>query len=67
MYLYLGILMRMLFLGRFYLSFMNRLHRFQAIEYDGKFFVNPGTATGAWTGLFNGYSFIHPKLPTQPH
>ncbi|KAF4576333.1 Vacuolar protein sorting-associated protein 29 [Pleurotus pulmonarius] len=26
-------------------------HTFQAIEYDGKFFVNPGSATGAWTGL----------------
>jgi vacuolar protein sorting-associated protein 29 len=29
--------------------------RFQAIQYDNKFFVNPGTATGAWTGSFNGY------------
>ncbi|PPQ74008.1 hypothetical protein CVT24_012615 [Panaeolus cyanescens] len=26
-------------------------HTFQAIEYDNKFFVNPGTATGAWTGM----------------
>ncbi|KAF8551654.1 Metallo-dependent phosphatase [Imleria badia] len=26
-------------------------HTFQAIEYDGRFFVNPGSATGAWTGL----------------
>jgi vacuolar protein sorting-associated protein 29 len=26
-------------------------HTFQAVEYDGKFFVNPGSATGAWTGL----------------
>lgn len=24
--------------------------RFQATEYDGKFFLNPGTATGAWSG-----------------
>src|SRR6266545_4643339 len=30
---------------------------FQAVEYDGKFFVSPGTATGAWTGLFNGSAF----------
>jgi hypothetical protein len=28
--------------------------RFQAVEYDGRFFVNPGSATGAWTGLWNG-------------
>lgn len=27
--------------------------RFQAIEYGGRFFVNPGSATGAWTGLHN--------------
>jgi hypothetical protein len=27
---------------------------FQAIEYGGRFFVNPGSATGAWTGLHNG-------------
>ncbi|KAF5309571.1 hypothetical protein D9619_012421 [Psilocybe cf. subviscida] len=29
-------------------------HVFQAIQYDNKFFVNPGTATGAWSGSFNG-------------
>ena len=29
--------------------------RFQAVEYDGRFFVNPGSATGAWTGLWSGY------------
>ncbi|TFL00719.1 Metallo-dependent phosphatase-like protein [Pterulicium gracile] len=28
-------------------------HVFQAIEYDNKFFVNPGSATGAWTGAHN--------------
>ncbi|KAL0946509.1 hypothetical protein HGRIS_012725 [Hohenbuehelia grisea] len=28
-------------------------HTFQAIEHDNKFFVNPGSATGAWTGLYN--------------
>ncbi|EJD05436.1 Metallo-dependent phosphatase [Fomitiporia mediterranea MF3/22] len=27
-------------------------HVFQATEYDNKFFLNPGTATGAWTGSF---------------
>jgi len=32
----------------------NRPPRFQAVEYDGRFFVNPGSATGAWTGLWNG-------------
>ncbi|KAL5521639.1 VPS29 [Sanghuangporus sanghuang] len=25
-------------------------HQFQATEYDNKFFLNPGTATGAWSG-----------------
>ncbi|KAJ9115026.1 Vacuolar protein sorting-associated protein 29 [Naganishia vaughanmartiniae] len=29
-------------------------HRFEAFEYEGKFFVNPGSATGAWSGLWNG-------------
>jgi vacuolar protein sorting-associated protein 29 len=29
-------------------------HTFQAIEHDGHFFVNPGSATGAWTGAWNG-------------
>ncbi|KAJ6565718.1 Metallo-dependent phosphatase-like protein [Mycena sp. CBHHK59/15] len=29
-------------------------HTFQAREHDNKFFVNPGSATGAWTGAFNG-------------
>ena len=28
--------------------------RFQAVEYDGRFFVNPGSATGAWIGSYNG-------------
>lgn len=27
--------------------------RFQAVEYDGRFFVNPGSATGAWIGSTN--------------
>ena len=36
--------------------------RFQAIEYDNKFFVNPGTATGAWTGAYNGYVFFLKKI-----
>ncbi|EIN08736.1 Metallo-dependent phosphatase, partial [Punctularia strigosozonata HHB-11173 SS5] len=25
-------------------------HTFQAVEYDNRFFVNPGSATGAWNG-----------------
>ncbi|VDC05834.1 unnamed protein product [Peniophora sp. CBMAI 1063] len=29
-------------------------HVFQAIERDGRFFLNPGSATGAWSGAFNG-------------
>jgi vacuolar protein sorting-associated protein 29 len=37
------------------LSVSYLLYRFQAIEMDNKFFVNPGSATGAWTGSFNGY------------
>ncbi|KAF8479368.1 Metallo-dependent phosphatase-like protein [Gautieria morchelliformis] len=28
-------------------------HKFEATEYNGHFFVNPGSATGAWTGLSN--------------
>ncbi|TFY80256.1 hypothetical protein EWM64_g3752 [Hericium alpestre] len=32
----------------------DRSASFQAIEYDNRFFVNPGSATGAWTGTFNG-------------
>lgn len=31
------------------------MSRFQAIDHDNKFFVNPGTATGAWAGTFNGH------------
>ncbi len=34
---------------------MNTSLRFQAVEYDGRFFVNPGSATGAWIGTYNGY------------
>jgi vacuolar protein sorting-associated protein 29 len=30
--------------------------RFQAVEYDGRFFINPGSATGAWIGNVNGYA-----------
>nr|GAT57690.1 retrograde transporter [Mycena chlorophos] len=29
-------------------------HTFQAREHDNRFFVNPGSATGAWTGAFSG-------------
>ncbi|KAH8829499.1 Metallo-dependent phosphatase [Flagelloscypha sp. PMI_526] len=28
-------------------------HVFQAIDWDNKFFVNPGSATGAWSGSLN--------------
>ncbi len=30
------------------------IERFQAIDHDGRFFVNPGSATGAWSSHFNG-------------
>ena len=30
---------------------------FQAVEYDNRFFVNPGSATGAWIGNINGSVF----------
>ncbi|KAG6875667.1 hypothetical protein C0992_002899 [Termitomyces sp. T32_za158] len=33
---------------------------FQAVEVDNKFFVNPGSATGAWTGAHNGYLPLFP-------
>jgi len=29
-------------------------HKFEATEYMGRFFVNPGSATGAWSGAWNG-------------
>lgn len=29
--------------------------RFEAFEFEQRFFVNPGSATGAWSGLWNGY------------
>jgi len=28
-------------------------HIFQAVEHDHRFFVNPGSATGAWTGSWS--------------
>lgn len=28
--------------------------RFEAFEFEQRFFVNPGSATGAWSGLWNG-------------
>ncbi|KAF9009132.1 Metallo-dependent phosphatase [Hymenopellis radicata] len=29
-------------------------HTIQAVDYENRFFLNPGSATGAWTGTFNG-------------
>src|ERR1700731_5406132 len=29
-------------------------YRFSAVELDNRFYVNPGSATGAWTGSYNG-------------
>jgi len=37
---------------------------FQAIEYDGRFFVNPGSATGAWSGSFTQY--VHMSFALGP-
>jgi vacuolar protein sorting-associated protein 29 len=28
--------------------------RFEAFEYEGRFYVNPGSATGAWSSLWAG-------------
>lgn len=33
-------------------------HRFEAFEFEGRFFVNPGSATGAWSGLWNGSAHL---------
>ncbi len=30
--------------------------RFEAFDYEGRFYVNPGSATGAWSGLWNGWA-----------
>ena len=30
------------------------LDRYQAQEHEGRFFVNPGSATGAWSGAWSG-------------
>ena len=37
-------------------------HKFEAFEYESKFFINPGSATGAYSGL-NVYL---PPLPPPP-
>jgi len=29
-------------------------HIYQAQEHEGRFFVNPGSATGAWSGAWSG-------------
>lgn len=45
------------FPSSFRLHLIAPLTRFQATEYDGKFFLNPGTATGAWSGAFSEYAY----------
>ena len=39
-----------------------RLLRFQAVEYENRFFVNPGSATGAWIGSLNGCVRVYPSV-----
>ncbi|KAF9078486.1 retrograde transporter [Rhodocollybia butyracea] len=41
-------------------------HAVQAVEYDGRFFLNPGTATGAWTGAWNGIKMTSPNGDPTP-
>ncbi|KAJ3341381.1 hypothetical protein HDU93_005017 [Gonapodya sp. JEL0774] len=37
-------------------------HRFEAYEYEGRFFVNPGSATGAFTHLQDGETEVNPSF-----
>lgn len=39
-----------------------RVFSFHAQEYEGRFFLNPGTATGAWSGSFSQYVSNSPDL-----
>ena len=46
--------------------------RFEAFEAEGRFFINPGSATGAWSGLWNGSVEMCPlsnlrTTPKAPH
>jgi hypothetical protein len=54
-------------LGRHGLTPWCTMCRFQAVEYDGKFFVNPGSATGAWTGLSEAYVEHYLSTFTSAH
>jgi putative phosphoesterase len=36
-------------------------HKFEAFEYENKFFINPGSATGAYSGLN-----VYRSLPSSP-
>jgi len=43
-------------------------HKFEAFEYENKFFINPGSATGAYSGL-NVYVLLNDRsiyLFTRP-
>ncbi|KAJ3554655.1 hypothetical protein NP233_g12372 [Leucocoprinus birnbaumii] len=49
-----------------------RTHVFQAAELDNKFVVNPGSATGAWSGAFNGdpipsFALLDIQRPNRCH
>ena len=48
--------------GVVYISQADVLCRFEAFEAEGRFFINPGSATGAWSGLWNGWVFAAPTL-----
>lgn len=41
-------------------------HKFEAFERDGKFFINPGSATGAFNALNRLDSLSMPNLPSSP-
>jgi len=43
--------------------FSGGTHRFEAFEYEGRFFINPGSATGAYCGIWN--SAPAPSAPKE--
>lgn len=41
-------------------------HRFEAFESEGRFFINPGSATGAWSGLWTGWVNLSSRFIVYP-